>query len=369
MTTSMFRHLFRLDGAVTGATQHKADGWIRSARDDLGEGFLIAEVDPIEFTHAYALLGGSSQRFGQDLRIYLATVRSFFDAMQPLARLRIPATASSDHKRRLAEDLGVALAAGFMVHGFDLDWTTVSQIPQNAKLVKKRPDFQGYTTLGDARYLFEAKGTTAFGKVEKAMTTACGQVKAYPERATAKLAIVSYLESDPRFFPSFSFVVDPPAMPDSVPADPEVARLLHFEKVLQFAGLPETAKRYVDALAAVLRGEWLSEGRVAKPADASKQLTARLDALKESFSSERARTRERWMWDGREAEGPESFLADGVNVWFGCETAILEAGTNFSTAATRALAEVRRDTDEVASRFPDGTILRVRRTRTSVPVA
>jgi hypothetical protein len=168
--------------------------------------------------------------------------------------LTLAAVATSDARRRLSEDLGVALAALFMVQGFDVLWGTIAQIPANARLSKKRPDFEAFDSAG-VRFLFEAKGTTGLGNVEKALHKALSQVKAYPEQAARKLAIVSYFAADERLFPSYTLVVDPPALPDTVAPTDDVARLLHGQKLFEFAGLPQTADAYLRTLSKHLRAE------------------------------------------------------------------------------------------------------------------
>jgi hypothetical protein len=40
----------------------------------------------------------------------------------------------TDTKKRLSEDLGVALSSLFMAEAFGVTWDTIAQIPQNSKL-------------------------------------------------------------------------------------------------------------------------------------------------------------------------------------------------------------------------------------------
>jgi hypothetical protein len=212
----------------------------------------LFHIDPIVFTHAYMLMGTHASRFGYDLSLYLSTVNTFFNRNPLQETIRIPNT-SQDAKRRLSEDLGVALASLFMVKALNIQWPTISQIPMNNKLAKKRPDFEGFNTAGK-RFLFEAKGTTNPSNVETALGHAIEQVKGYPEEAERKLAIVSFFSTDPRLFDSATFVVDPP-LPDIVPPDEETSVLLHYEKVLQFCGYANSAVEYLKLLGRYLKEE------------------------------------------------------------------------------------------------------------------
>lgn len=211
---------------------------------------LLFNVDPIQFTHAYKLLGANSSQFGYDLSLYLATVNTYFENSGEHQPLQIP-QCSQDFKKRLSEDLGVAMAALFMVKAFNIDWRTISQIPANNKLIKKRPDFEAFDYSG-RRFIFEAKGTTRPSSVETCLTNAIEQAKGYSEAAERKLAIVSFFSADSRIFDSATFIVDP-ALPDIVPPDKETSILLHYERVLQFSGLSQSAVEYTKELSKYLR--------------------------------------------------------------------------------------------------------------------
>lgn len=235
---------------------------------------FLFNVDPTVFTHAYMLMGNHPSRFGYDLSLYLSTVNTFFNRNPLQETIRIP-HASQDAKKRLSEDFGVALASVFMVKAVNLKWPTISQIPMNNKLAKKRPDFEGFNAA-DQRYLFEAKGTTNPSNVETALGNAIEQVKGYPEEAERKFAIVSFFSTDSRLFDSATFVVDPP-MPDIVPPDKETSMLLHYEKVLQFGGFSNGAVEYLKLLEKYLKEqrevqkEWEKSG-VARYAAAPQSL-------------------------------------------------------------------------------------------------
>lgn len=286
MPHSNISHTYRIDAttlaralALPGAAEIPAvTGFPSSIR--------LMGVNPAVFTHAYQLLGEHPQRFGDDIALYLGTVKTFFERADVTDGINLTGFGNADSRRRLSEDLGVACASLFMVQVFDLGWETISQIPQNRALREKRPDFQGFANNG-SRFVFEAKGTTGLAKVVTSMSKAIGQVKRYPEQAEAKIAIVTYLCSDDRFFPSSSFVVDPPAMPEIVPSDPQTAKLLHMEKILQFVGLSETAKKYVAVLSRRL-SEQLSSEAADRTYAQSDKLTAQLSQLRNTFESERS---------------------------------------------------------------------------------
>jgi len=355
-----FHHPYRID-APTLARAASAVGSTRLINSSqLPENVRFVAVNPAVFTHAYLLLGEQPQRFVSDLTLYLSTVRSFFERADAVGGINVPAGANSDSRRRLSEDLGVALAAFFMVEVFGLSWESISQIPQNSKLSKKRPDFQGYAAANH-RYLFEAKGTTKLQTVEKTMSKALTQVKGYPETAEAKIAIVSYLSADERFFPSTSFVVDPPALPEEVKPDAETSRLLHFEKVLQFAGPPQTAKDYVSTLSHRLREKHrIDEGGAASVAR-TRRINGLQEELQEEFNTEsqpngleihRYRDSE---FLGRSSESSVS----KIKVFFGVQRQALEAGVKFEAVAQPVMSGLSETETEISSVFADGTLLHV----------
>ncbi len=283
------------------------------------EGCHLMTFQPITFIHAYGLLGANPQRFGTDLKLYLATVNSFFSWHMTTTQIHVTLNrvTVTDAKRRLSEDLGVALASLFMVRAFGVVWDTIAQIPLNTKLSVKRPDFESFDAA-DRRYLFESKGTTVLARVEKALLKAIEQVKKYPERALYKLAIVSYLAADERLFPSQTFVVDPIALPDTVPPTGDIARLLHGEKLFEFAGLPRTAAAYVRALAAHLRQEL---------SDENPTFAARDPVLYGTFQEERRTAGLREIEHEGRAYLGRSVASDasGASILFGVASAKLES--------------------------------------------
>lgn len=322
---------------------------VASAMGDAGEYEL--EFHSLTFIHAYALLGQSVQRFGLDLRLYLGTVKTFFEGGIDSDSLRVSLThvSATDAKRRLSEDLGVALSSLFMVEAFLVRWETIAQIPQNSKLSKKRPDFEAFS-IGDERYLFESKGTTQLGGVEAAMAKAVEQVKGYPEASNSKLAIVSYIPGDSRLFTGQTFVVDPPALPDIVDPSLDTAMLLHGERVFQFAGLPLTAAAYLRVLAKQLKDDLGDSGVV--------EYAARDEKLYATYLAEREQqglTRE--VIDGMDFIGQSlQFDELGRRIFFGAQVASLEALTLMSPS-TLDVALVAEQLNERQNLFPDGTIL------------
>jgi hypothetical protein len=247
----MIRQLLKLDTASQNLVNSNKPNEISNAasvKDDL----WAIDFDPYEFTHAFLLVSKASKLFPNDMSLYLGTAKTFFEHPSTIGNQSILISdAGTDAKKRLSEDLGACIASLFMVKAAGLTWETISQIPQNTSLQKKRPDFQGFAENGE-RYLFEAKGTTDPGGVQKSMEKAIEQVKNYPESATNKFAITSYFSTDIRLFDSYTFVIDPP-LPDTVLPDRYTSTLLHIENILIFGGFKETAKEYIRTLAKYLR--------------------------------------------------------------------------------------------------------------------
>ena len=245
--SSQIHHPYRIDDATASRMGARLNERFSETSQSPGSLRYLA-TDPAVFSHAYLLMGANPQRFLSDLTLYLSGVKAFFERSDTSGGIRIANGGNPDSHRRLSEDLGVGCASLFIVEAFDIPWISICQIPANLKLSKTRPDFQAFSKAG-LSYIFEAKGTTKLKSIEAAMSKALGQVKHYPASAQAKLAIVTYLSVDERFFPSSSFVVDPPAGRGPIEMDDTLCRELHFEKALQFAGLDTTARTYVEALA------------------------------------------------------------------------------------------------------------------------
>jgi hypothetical protein len=318
-------------------------------------------LDPAVFTHAYLLLAEHPERF-DDISYYLSTIRTFFERSDATGGIVIPPGANPDIKRRLGEDLGVGLAACFMVNMFGVMWETICQIPQNTKLSAKRPDFEGFASVSE-RFLFEAKGTTALRSVETFLTKALAQVKGYPEYAAAKIAIVSYLSADERFFPSTSFVVDPPELPQGIEPDYETARLLHFEKVLQFVGLSGLAKNYLEDLSSTLAREHREKARETiswyrrEPPTRLRVLLA--NAINERLVSLSDAPTEFANRDiiGRSLIDRESRF----ELFLGADRRALEAGVKFVEPSEKLPTRTQATDTEWISQFSDGTLLRMAR--------
>jgi hypothetical protein len=355
-----FHHPYRVDTPTVLQAQ-SLPGYARLRPSvQLPESVRFLSIDPLVFTHAYLLLGENPQRFTNDLSPYLATVRMFFERADATGGIAIPADANTDFRRRVSEDLGVALASVFMVDVFGLTWDSISQIPANTQLSKKRPDFQGFAH-GARRYLFEAKGTTKLTGVEKCLSKALTQVKGYPEQAQAKIAIVSFLSADERFFPSTSFVVDPPALPSSVPPDITTSIQLHFEKVLQFAGQPETAKTYIREVAAELRERKRAEDRGEAPLPEFLIPPVLRAEVRAQSGAERQRVRltPHRAFDIDFAVRELNLEAIGMKLLIGVARDVLENG--ISAGRPPPSLSLRTETNDggATSIFPDGTLIRV----------
>jgi hypothetical protein len=235
-----------------------------------------------------------------------------------------------------------------MVEMFDVTWETITQIPVNSALQKKRPDFEGFSARG-SRYVFEAKGTTSLSSVEKALHKAIDQVKSYPEEAESRIAIVTFLSTDERLFPSHTFVVDPPAMPDNVPPSRGIATLLHGERLFEFAGMPLTAKAYVAALAKALRAE---------PGITRYQRNPELVRI---FDAEIGRLTKRVI-SGAEYVGTTLKVnVEGPQIYFGVREDRLRELIRLPSEGVRGVAEqdnlIARSSDEASSYFSDGSCL------------
>lgn len=345
------QHPVRID-ASTQAIFQPSSALVKNSCAPTGSFFL--NFSPAVFLHAYVLPGESPQRFGSDLSLYLATVNAFF-AKSPTVQtgfVSLVGITQTDTKKRLSEDLGVALSSLFMAEAFGVTWDTIAQIPQNSKLSKKRPDFECFDTAGN-RHLFEAKGTTVLAGVDVALTKAIAQVKKYPEASNTKLAIVSFLSTDDRLFPSQTFVVDPPTLPDNIPPTKRVAQLLHGEKILQFAGLSQTGAAYMKALSVKLRAESAGNGQIA-PIEKGPALSTKLNQEIEQ-SALQVRQIGNTSYVGRNI-----FDGLGVRIFVGATRRQLDALallTDLPTGETYS----RPQGDDFHSFFADGTCLLIER--------
>lgn len=364
MLSTPFHHPYRIDDLTMQRVSALASFGNLLVNAQLPDSLRFLSLDPTVFTHAYLLLANNPQRF-DDVSYYLSTVNTFFERSDTVGGVRIPPTANSDIRKRLCEDLGVGLACYFMVNLFSVSWDSICQIPQNTKLSAKRPDFEGFG-LGNERYLFESKGTTALRSVETFLSKAIEQVKAYPEESEARFAVVSYISADERFFPSTSFVVDPPSLPQGIEPDPETARRLHFEKVLQYVGLTELAKEYLEELSVKLadarRGG--REGRISwSSVFPSRQLNLRLTtALKKHLVNLPADV---GFFEFQE-QFVGRFLRDsdtGIELFLGVAVSFLEAGINFREPNRRFEDQFIKTDRAVGSLFSDGTLMHITQER------
>lgn len=362
MISKPFHHPYRLDDV----SLQRAGGHSGIAKliqnSQLPDSFRFLPVNPADFTHAYLLLGKSPRRFlTEDLSLYLSTIRTFFERVDASGGIAIPVNANSDARRRIGEDLAVGMATYFMVEVFGLAWETTAQIPQNSQLKTKRPDFLGFSAARP--YIFESKGTTALAQIEKALSNAMDQVKAYPETADAKLAIISYLSADERFFPSASFVVDPPApvFPQGVELSVETGRFLHFEKVLQFAGLSELSQEYISVLSQQLREQYrikLDELSVWKVRE---NRTRRKLRLKQRLDEQLGQM-SKWLSpiDDTEFLGQSHRDAiSGLEIFSGAARIVLENGVDLEAPENLPQKKILEDESQLVSIFSDGTILRI----------
>jgi hypothetical protein len=219
--------------------------------------------------------------------------------------------------------------------------------------------------VGSLQRASARRGTLPIGhaQIEKALSNATDQVKAYPEAADAKLAIISYLSADERFFPSASFVVDPPApvFPQGVELSVETGRLLHFEKVLQFAGLSELSQEYISAVSQQLREEYrikLNELSAWKVRDnrirRKLRLKQRLD--------EQLRQMSKWLSPIDDTEFLGHSYRDATSaleIFSGAARIVLENGVDLEAPENPSQTKVLDEESQSVNIFSDGTVLRI----------
>lgn len=321
-----------------------------------GETFAF-NFDPVVFTHAWQVLTKSPTGFGSDLSMYLAGTYDFFLRNSTSEALCLT-VGTTDFKRRISEDLSVALASLFMVNSFGVEWNTIAQIPSNRNLSKLRPDFECFDSAGN-RLLYEAKGRSNIASVIDAINKAVSQIKSYPESAIQKLAFITYFCSDERAFPSYTFMIDP-QLPDTVLPDQDTAEQLHFLNVLNFGGFYESKKEYLSLLKARFSlKSALAEGTV------SKRLVNRVNNAKEAFTiafDQEAGTKKHYSYLG------ESFIIRTTELSAGSQTFKISAGIHSETK-NRVLAEDSSrlldrsekilTADDGISVFNDGTLFMV----------
>ena len=309
------------------------------------------KFEPLEFLHAWQLLGNSSTRYGNDLSQYIPSVCDFFNKKRvnqnELLSLNFGTT---DFKKRMSEDLAVSIASLFMVNSFGIKWENITQIPENNKISKFRPDFEGFNSLGE-RYLYESKGRSNLQNLISAMDKAVQQVKDYPESALHKLAFITYLSSDERAFASHTFLLDP-QMPDIIPPDKDTSKKLHLIKVLEFAGFTESKKAYLTLFREQLaqkKLETISKGREGKLSNVNEKFIQTFKAEVEKAES-------------IEYKGMK-FLGRALNIktkhgnfkfTTGIHEKVINTESNISIENKLDL-----DSQEQTSLFTDGTLLKV----------
>ncbi len=353
----MIRTFVHLDSATIGSA---LESQIRSTNTGLAPvdcNIYLATFNPIVFGHASLLLGKNPNRFGYDLSTYLATLELFFRRKPQEGFLTIN-SGSSDFKKRLAEDIGAGLAALFMVMSFEIGWETISQIPQNRKLSKYTPDFLGLTK-NDERFIFEAKGTTQPGAVEGAMSKALTQAKSYPEEAVNKFAIVSYFPSSVKQVPPVTFVADP-AISDTFPPGRENSTLLHYAKVLEYAGLAQTRAAYEHLLSIGFDIERKESGAM-HSAYKPYLLRGPINEIQTVFSSE-VGEENRLSWRDRMFVGwrrSASRRDERLSIFLGVDEKYISRILQLETDIPASEDVHVEDEREIASVFSDGTILRI----------
>lgn len=342
-------HLYHIENAILSRSDF--NGSFCSPISPAHSNTQRAGIDPALYGHVHHLLGNNPTRFTSDLRFYIATVRTFFDGQPQAQLIHVPNGADADFKKRLSEDMGVALASTFITAAFDIRWESISQIPANSKLSKKRPDFQSYSRSDNVKpYIFEAKGTTLLSSVEKATSNALQQAKGYPIAAHAKLVLTSYLSADSRYFPSATFVIDLPG-PTSEFIDWDISILLHFEKTLQFSGLLKTSARYISLLSKLLKDGKI---KITSIQELPYRLRLEAQALRETYEEE-SRDIQSLSSDNRMYIG-QRYEVENATLFFGADKERIENGISFTPSESRY--EQRQITGEssLRSHLDDGTL-------------
>ena len=345
-------HLYHIENAVLSRADF--NGSFCSPVSPAHSNTQRAGIDPALYGHVYHLLGSNPTRFTSDLMFYIATVCTFFNGQPQAQLINVPNGADADFKKRLSEDMGVALASTFMTKGFDISWESISQIPANSKLSKKRPDFQSYSRNDNGKpYIFEAKGTTLLSSVEKATSNALQQAKGYPIAAHAKLVLTSYLSADSRYFPSATFVIDPPG-PTSEFIDYDISVLLHFEKILQFSGLQKTSARYISLLSKLIKDGKI---KITSIQELPYRLLQEARALRETYENE-SRGIQSLSSDTRMYIG-QRYEIENATIFFGTDKERIENGISFTPSDGRY--EQRQITGEssLRSHLDDGTLFEI----------
>lgn len=320
----------------------------------------LFEFDDDVFTHAVLLMGRYPNRFGYDLSLYLHSACCLLRGLNTDGFIVLD-RGTTDFKRRASEDLGIAISSLFMVHSFSLKWETISQIPQNRKLSRYTPDFIGFTPEGKA-FIYESKGTTRPQAVEATMNKALQQAKSYPENAENKLGIVSYFPNSARALPPFTFVADP-RISDIYKPDTIHSLMLHFIKVLEFAGFEETRNSYEDLFRAKIKLEQRVEGVKLLLADrATWELKHLIDRVLQTYETERERVEQRqwqgYTFFGRLLEVPS---LDGVSVslFLGVEQRTVATVLRMEASLPSLGEIVGYHREERINVFPDGTLFQI----------
>jgi hypothetical protein len=212
----------------------------------LGPNGLVAEINPLVFSHYSFLLGSNLKSFGSDLSLYLATIERFFSSAGVVGQITVY-NSTEDYKRRISEDLGVGLSTYIMLEMTKGSITTIAQIPKNKNISQLTPDFQGYSA-NNSLFIYEAKGTTVLSSIAKQVARARKQVKSYPLATKSKFLCVTYLAGQDDLSTSHTIIADPAADASFI-LEIKLSRLLHLYHVLSFIGLPKSAKVFLSIVA------------------------------------------------------------------------------------------------------------------------
>lgn len=221
---------------------------------EVTNGLYLFRFDDVRFLHVLRLL--KPETFGYDVSEYLQAVIFKLSRMKNQTFIRLD-MGSPDFKRRSSEEFGVVMAALFMADSFNLDWSTITQIDEGTKT--KKPDYIGYQIMTNNEYIFEAKGTTDYRKVDGYLKKALDQLNEYGGDKSSKYAVVSSFMNSKRVSPSHMIVADPPYI-GKMKFTPMLARRMHYAKVLSSMDMPISSKYMMKS--AIIKAKQLYNDRI-----------------------------------------------------------------------------------------------------------
>lgn len=202
------------------------------------------EFNLIDFQHAIEILSDVDPKKPiPHLKPYIKHAKADLEELSSLSEYFYKFD-HEDLKRNTMEGIGVGIASLFMNTSFKIDWRDMSHIPKEHFSIgkkKKKADFIGYSS--GSRYYFEAKGSTSASYVKIGMEKAKNQLANIQYNAETKIALITYIPCDDIDFPPTLFLSDPP-VDDGIDLDVNFVRMLHYQKILKYAGFLKTSAFY-----------------------------------------------------------------------------------------------------------------------------